>query len=266
MERHRQLIASFLLSPRVKYRSLGKTLDGQDMDMLVIGSSDSKETTPKKNCWIIARQHPGETMAEWFMEGWLSRITDPTDSVATQLLKEANFYVVPNMNPDGSRRGNLRTNAAGANLNREWLTPTLEKSPEVFLVRQQMQKVGLDYCLDVHGDEALPYNFIAGAEGVPKWSERLKDLQETYKSSLVRSCPDFQTKFGYDVDKPGEANMTICTNYIAETFDALSMTLEMPFKDNANEPCKAHGWSPERARKLGSANLDALYEVVSRLR
>ena len=28
------------------------------------------------------------------------------------------------MNPDGSVRGNLRTNAAGANLNREWMTPS----------------------------------------------------------------------------------------------------------------------------------------------
>ena len=35
------------------------------------------------------------------------------------------------MNPDGSYRGHLRTNACGANLNREWKTPTLEKSPEV---------------------------------------------------------------------------------------------------------------------------------------
>ena len=30
------------------------------------------------------------------------------------------IYLVPNMNPDGSRRGHLRTNAVGANLNREW--------------------------------------------------------------------------------------------------------------------------------------------------
>lgn len=38
---------------------------------------------------------------------------------------------VPNMNPDGTWRGHLRTNAVGANLNREWEKPTLERSPEV---------------------------------------------------------------------------------------------------------------------------------------
>ena len=35
------------------------------------------------------------------------------------------------MNPDGSYRGHLRTNACGANLNREWKAPNLEHSPEV---------------------------------------------------------------------------------------------------------------------------------------
>ena len=45
------------------------------------------------------------------------------------------------MNPDGSWRGHLRTNASGANLNREWDHPSLEKSPEVKYVRDAMDKV-----------------------------------------------------------------------------------------------------------------------------
>ena len=40
---------------------------------------------------------------------------------------------MPNVNPDGSIRGHLRTNAVGANLNREWKEPTPERSPEVAL-------------------------------------------------------------------------------------------------------------------------------------
>jgi hypothetical protein len=38
---------------------------------------------------------------------------------------------VPNMNPDGSYHGHLRTNIKGANLNREWAAPTMDYSPEV---------------------------------------------------------------------------------------------------------------------------------------
>jgi murein tripeptide amidase MpaA len=44
------------------------------------------------------------------------------------------------------------------------------------------------------------------------------------------------------------------------------MTLEMPFKDNANAPDPNHGWSPDRCRRLGGACLDALYAVIGDLR
>lgn len=54
---------------------------------------------------------------------------------------ELMYMQVPNMNPDGTWRGHLRTNAAGANLNREWDNPTLERSPEVYYVRNHMDLV-----------------------------------------------------------------------------------------------------------------------------
>lgn len=57
-------------------------------------------------------------MAEYFMEGLLGRLTDPSDGVARGLLKRCVVYAIPNMCPDGSARGHLRTNAAGVNLNR----------------------------------------------------------------------------------------------------------------------------------------------------
>ena len=34
--------------------------------------------------WIIARQHPGESMAEWFVEGLLERLIDEADPVTAQ--------------------------------------------------------------------------------------------------------------------------------------------------------------------------------------
>lgn len=36
---------------------------------------------------------------------------------------------------------------------------------------------GVDLLVDVHGDEELPYCFIAGSEGIPGWSDRLARLQ-----------------------------------------------------------------------------------------
>lgn len=63
--------------------------------------------------------------------GLLDRLLDSHSALARQALHKAVFYIVPNMNPDGSWRGHLRTNAVGANLNREWAKPSLETSPEV---------------------------------------------------------------------------------------------------------------------------------------
>src|SRR5690606_9314704 len=105
----------------------GESLDGRDMSLRIVGEPEDG----KKKIWITARQHPGETMAEWLIEGLLDRLLDEDDGVARALLDKAVFYIVPNMNPDGSVRGHLRTNAAGMNLNREWQTPSMEKSPEV---------------------------------------------------------------------------------------------------------------------------------------
>jgi len=259
MERHGDLIAQAQLSGRTSLSVLGKTLDGQDIDLLRI--SDGR-AGPKKKCWVTARQHPGESMAEWCAEGLIWRLLDEADPVSRELLKRTDFYIVPNMNPDGSRRGHLRTNACGANLNREWETPTMERSPEVYLVREKMRETGVDFALDMHGDEALPYNFIAGAEGTPDWSNVRATQLADYLDALKKASPDFQTEHGYPASAPGTANLSMATNWIAQEFTCLSMTLEMPFKDTVDTPDDEYGWSPERAAALGRACLDALWARI----
>jgi murein tripeptide amidase MpaA len=68
--------------------------------------------------------------------------------------------------------------------------------------------------VDVHGDEELPYCFIAGMEGIPSWDARKEGLQRSFAEAFKRASPDFQTQYGYPLDAPGEANMTICTNQV----------------------------------------------------
>ncbi len=261
MDRHTLLIASTLERPGVHLSVPGETLDGQPIEILEFDAPD-EPSGERRPVWITARQHPGETMAEWWMEGFLARLTDPDDPVARAVRNRAALYVVPNMNPDGSRRGHLRTNARGVNLNREWNKASLENSPEVFHVLGVMEKTGIDLALDVHGDEALPYNFIAGAEGIPGFSLDDQHALDSFKTTLKRLSPDFQTEHGYPVGKPGKADLSICTNYLAHRFKCLAMTLEMPFKDTADNPDPDTGWSPERCRKLGAACLSAIHESL----
>ena len=258
MERHADLIADCLTYDGVSLDVLGTSLDGQTIDCLTLGTGD-------KTIWVIARQHPGESMAEWWMEGFLARLLSASDPVTEQLLRDVRFRIVPNMNPDGSSRGHLRTNAVGANLNREWGVATPERCPEVLATIAAMDADKPVLCLDVHGDEALPYNFIAGAEGIPgytaKQAKNLADFLEAYK----KASPDFQTRVGYGLSAPGTANLTMCTNFTAHRYDCLAMTLEMPFKDNADAPDPHVGWSPERCMELGAAVVEAMSDVVGDL-
>lgn len=259
MERHHDLISSVASLPGVSYSSLGKSLDGQDIDCLTFGEGAI-------NVWLYGRQHPGESMAEWWMEGALEKLTDPDDPVSRVLLTECTLRVVPNMNPDGSRRGHLRTNAAGVNLNREWHAPSAEKSPEVLCVRNAMDETGVDFAMDIHGDEAIPANFLAGFEGIPSLTERQTRLFKTFSETLERLSPDFQTRQGYEIARPGEANMSMSTTQLAERYGCVSMTLEMPFKDNIDLPDPLYGWSPERSKHLARGCLDALHAILPELK
>jgi len=259
MERHHDLVTQTSALPEVGYRSLGKSLDGQDIDCLEIGEGPL-------SVWLYARQHPGETMAEWWMEGALEKLVDDDDPVARVLRRECTFHVVPNMNPDGSLRGHLRTNAVGVNLNREWHAPSAEKSPEVLCVRNAMDETPPDFAMDVHGDEAIPANFLAGFEGIPSVTERQLKLFNQFGETLERLSPDFQRSQGYEVPAPGEANMSMSTTQLAERYGCVSMTLEMPFKDNFDLPDEVYGWSPQRSKFLAYACLDALHAILPELK
>ncbi len=260
-EQHLDLLASAAASSLVTVERLGTTVQGRDMSVLRIADVHSLVAEEdKKDVWVIARQHPGETMAEWFVEGFLERLLDADDSVSRTLLQRCNFHVVPHMNPDGAVLGNLRTNAAGANLNREWAAPSMERSPEVALVRQAMEATGVDLCLDVHGDEALPCNFVVGSEGTPGYTPRIAELEDDFKTDWMRACPDFQDTLNYGRVAAGQANMSLATNWIAQRFGCMALTIEMPFKDNANLPDPTTGWSGQRSRKLGASVLQPLLQ------
>jgi murein tripeptide amidase MpaA len=264
-ERHSEFLGAVQQMPQANLVELGQTVEGRPMSLLVLGTPEMDDK-PKKKVWIIARQHPGETMAEWFVEGLVKRLAGwgdwAGDPVARKLYDHAVFYIVPNMNPDGSVRGNLRTNAAGANLNREWMEPDAARSPEVLLVRDAIRATGCDLFFDIHGDEALPYVFVAGSEMLPSFTEEQGKQQAAFIEAFKQASPDFQDKFGYESSKYQQDALKLASKYIGHEYGCLSLTLEMPFKDNANLPDERVGWNGERSAALGAAMLNAVLRHV----
>jgi murein tripeptide amidase MpaA len=262
MERHHDLITRIAAIPGVTHHELGQSIEGQAIDYLRLG-------TGPVQIWLYARQHPGESMAEHWMEGALDMLTAPFDAhdarMAKTLLEKCTLHIIPNMNPDGSCRGHLRTNAVGINLNREWAAPSADKSPEVLCVRNEMDKTGVHWAMDIHGDEAIPANFIAGFEGIPNWTEDQGKRFYAYRTALTAATPDFQDRLGYPASAPGKANLAMSTNQLANRFahmGCVSMTLEMPFKDHDPNPLPSHGWSPERCKRLARSCLAVLADMV----
>src|SRR3546814_4095392 len=97
--------------------------------------------------------------------------------------------------------------------------------------------------MEIHGDEAIAANFLAGFDGIPSFRQAQQDLFDRFSETLVRLSPDFQTGKGYEIPAPGRANLSMSTAQLAERFGAVSMTLEMPFKDNDDLPDPDHGLS-----------------------
>jgi len=251
--------------------SLGQTLEGREIECIRVGTGTSVG-------WIIHRQHPGEHMAEFYAEGLLGRLLGldslgDTDGLVRQLLSKYTFYIVPSMNPDGAAAGHLRVNAGGANLNREWCStgddypaPSLERSPEVYHVLEKMKETGVDVFCDIHGDEEIPYNFLAQPV-VPNWGPRLKALHGAFGAAYCRANPDMQQDFAYEPTDYVEGDvLNIGNDQVAHRFDCLSVTLEMPFKDCWSNPDAERGWSPARSRALGASLCEPLLYVHPYLR
>mmetsp|Transcript_25090 Transcript_25090/g.60370 ORF Transcript_25090/g.60370 Transcript_25090/m.60370 type:complete len:525 (-) Transcript_25090:32-1606(-) len=260
--------------------SLGQTLDGREMECISVGNGNL-------TAWIQHRQHPGETMAEFFAEGFLHRLLGvgadgELDEATKRVLDRYRLYIVPNMCPDGSVRGHLRTNSVGANLNREWChveghdghpegyqAPTMERSPEVAAVLSKMDETGVDFFLDVHGDEELPYVFFSGAEMTPVWGDRIEHLHGYFIACYQRANSDVQKEIGYPPPESKEAAlryMNVATNQVSCRFNCLGLTLEMPYKDCETNPNPDKGFDPARAKKLGTNLVEALDDVYSYLR
>ena len=271
-ERHQDLVGRCALAPSATVTVLGSTLAGRPLDLVTVGAGP-------RQVWVCARQHPGESMAEWFAEGLLEALLH-FDAVATSgLLGQATIHVLPNLNPDGAALGHLRTNARGADLNQEWAprgrfalphrptlqaAPTLERSPEVLHTLRALDRHGCDLFVDVHGDECVPGPFLIPTSGIPGWTPRLERLYGAFHAAMAAASPGLRTEGG-GAPNPQLRALSLGPNQIAQRFDCLAVTLEMPFKADPADPAGT-GCTPDRAKALGQSLLGAVQAVLPILR
>ena len=75
LERQAEFLGAVSDHAGVSYLSLGQTLDGRQLPYLVIDKHPDDEREEQFPVWVVARQHPGESMASWLS---LIHISEPT--------------------------------------------------------------------------------------------------------------------------------------------------------------------------------------------
>lgn len=115
-----------------------------DLSAVSFGAGD-------RSVLVIARQHPGEVMSSFVVEGLIRALLSEDDEV-TKLLKSTRVIVVPMANPMGVQAGNHRFGIDGSDYNRTWGRGRAPKEVE-FVKTLASNLPNLALFFDVHGDE-----------------------------------------------------------------------------------------------------------------
>jgi len=95
----------------IRHEIIGKSLAGNNLDMLIITKFDSRfEEIAYRPCIVLtSRVHPGESNASWVIQGVIEFLLEKNNPQAEILRKNFVFKIVPMLNPDGVINGNFRT-------------------------------------------------------------------------------------------------------------------------------------------------------------
>ena len=130
------------------------------MPLFTITDQKAEERT-KKVIWLMFRQHAWETGSSWAGEGAV-RFLVSANAEAGRMRRAAIFKIFPMADPAGVRQGNVRFNAAGFDLNRNWDVDDAVEMPEIAAQKQAVLKWvdsgrPVDLFLSLHNTETSEY-------------------------------------------------------------------------------------------------------------
>lgn len=133
---------------------------GQKIQAILV--NEQKHT--KATVVVMARQHPGESVASWMMEGFINRLQ--------QLESNIFWIIIPMVNMDGVKLGNNRTGILGHDFNRNWnvdeeslryqLFPELMGIIRYFKRCKKEKLKRIKMFIDLHGHSSQPNVFAYG--------------------------------------------------------------------------------------------------------
>ncbi|CAD7927658.1 unnamed protein product, partial [Amoebophrya sp. A120] len=118
----------------------------------------------KRIIFVIARQHSGEVVGSWVMQGFMRFLLGK--SLYAKVLREKFvFHLIPMVNIDGVVHGNARCTLAGVDPNRVWHDPNPIIHPVIHQIKEYLRSLppdSVDIFLDLHGHSAKCSAFFYG--------------------------------------------------------------------------------------------------------
>lgn len=176
---------------------------------------------------IIGRQHPGETLSSFFIEGMISYILDNPE-----ILEKNSFVFYPIVSINGVKNGNHRL-TDGIDYNRSW---GKENSPkEIKIIEEELGKYNIKLFIDVHGDEITKMDYIrTNNEEYTKIKiiQVIKDMSKLkrFLRALIkqRKIINFKNKTARE--------------YVSETYKCSNMLIELSLSTNNDKNEKEKGY------------------------
>lgn len=167
---------------------------------------------------FIARQHPGETLSSFFIEGVIQEIL-----TSNNLLKKYCFVIYPIVNKIGVKNGNHRyTN--NIDYNRSW---NKKDAPnEITYIKNKLKKLNLKFFIDVHNDEITKTNYIRTS---------CKDIDDTIAGIKVLKVPSKIRRFARALIKQRKLiNLFSKTanEYISQKYHCNTLLIELTMQEN----------------------------------
>lgn len=174
---------------------------------------------------IIARQHAGEVVASYMVEGLIRFLAGPSRK-ARALREYFIFHIVPMVNVDGVIYGNARCTLAGVDPNRIWVDPNPIMHPVVYALKEYIRKIQdittVSLFLDFHGHSQKCGTFFYGCGSI--------DMRNAIFPKIV-SLSTIDVKFDECRWRiPGRGNMKTARHVVYKQFDIqFSYTIEASF-------------------------------------
>ncbi|KAG7381734.1 hypothetical protein PHYBOEH_010800 [Phytophthora boehmeriae] len=253
---HRELLTRSLEGLRVDLITIS-SLDGITSSRMpshrkfqALSSSEESafcfDPKQKKMVIISARVHPGESPANFMLDGMLQLLLHSTGESAIALRRQFVFKIIPMLNPDGVCSGCYRTDSRGVNLNRVYEDPQPHLAPTVFALKEFILELITDYggvdsttaqknmvYLDLHAHSNRRGCFVYG-------NNHLQD------ASLGTSIKAMEADIARQVQTQLYARLvslhTPFFDYMACSFDKDNMSRN-DLRDNNNAPTSRQGSS-----------------------